>query len=164
MRRLAALAGATTIALSASALLAPTAWSLAPERHSLTYVDAFTTDALCGFPTRFEWVGTGYGTTYTDVDGTFLRQRDRIAETLTVSNPVAGSSVSGSDHYTIEFLAVKGTFTRVGLWFHLNLPGGGVVLRDVGRVVFNEDGDLVFIAGQHQWLSGNLGALCEVLG
>ena len=164
MRRLAAFVGATTIALSTSELLAPTAWSLAPERHSLTYDDAFTTDAFCGFPTQFEWVGIGYGTIYTDPEGTFLRQRDRIAETLTVSNPVAGSSVSGRDHYSIEFLAVDGTFTRVGLWFHLNLPGGGVVLRDVGRVVFNEDGDLVLVAGQHQWLSGNLDALCDVLG
>jgi hypothetical protein len=39
----------------------------------------------------------------------------------------------------------------------------GVVLHDVGRVVFNSDGRLVFEAGQHQWLNGDIEGLCRML-
>jgi hypothetical protein len=154
---------AMTMALGGSALTAPDALSLAPERHVLSFDELFSTEDFCGFPTRFEWVGTGYGTVFTDADGNFVRQRDRIGETLTVSHPAADTSVSGSDHYSIQFRASDGTFTRVGLWFHLTLRGGGLILHDVGRVVFDDEGDMVFDAGQHQWLSGDVRALCDAL-
>lgn len=134
-----------------------------PERHSLSYDDVFVTRDFCGFRTKFEWVGTGYGIIFTDSNGNFVKQRDRIAETLTVTSLRSGKSLSGKNHYTISFNAEDGTFTRVGLWFHLNSPGEGVVLHDVGRAVFDSDGNLVFEAGQHQWLEGDIQGMCRAL-
>jgi hypothetical protein len=73
------------------------------------------------------------------------------------------SPCSGKDNYSITFSAVDGTFTRVGLWYHLNFPRAGDVLHDVGRVVFDSDGNLVFEAGQHQWLNGDIEGMCRAL-
>jgi hypothetical protein len=48
------------------------------------------------------------------------------------------------------------------LWFHLTGPGGSVVLRDVGRLVV-EDDEIVLMAGQHDWLQGNFDDMCAAL-
>ncbi len=128
----------------------------------MSYDESFTTSGICGFPTRFEWVGTGYGTIFTDAAGNFVSQRDRIRETLTVTNTHTGVWLSGWDAYQISVDA-QYTFVRVGLWFHLTSPGYGVLLHDVGRAVFS-DGELVSRGGAHDWLDGNFEALCSALG
>jgi hypothetical protein len=142
--------------------LAGPAAANAPQRDQKSYVESFTTSDLCGFPTTFTWVGTGYGTVFTDANGEFVRQTDHIRETLTVTSAGGDRWVDGKDAYAITQRA-DGTFTRVGLWFHLSGPGGGAVLRDVGRLVMTQDGDLVHLAGQHDWVQGNFAGLCNAL-
>jgi hypothetical protein len=141
-------------------MMAPTlANAEPPQRHQLSYTERFSTSDICGFRTTFTWVGTGYGIVFTDAAGDFVRQTDRIRETLTVTS--AGGKVSGKDAYAITERA-DGTFTRVGLWFHLMGEGGGTVLRDVGRLEMR-DGEIVMSAGQHDWLNGDFDALCAAL-
>jgi hypothetical protein len=132
-----------------------------PQRHQLSFTESFSTTDICGFRTTFTWVGTGYGIIFTDRDGDFVRQMDRIRETLTVTSGGGTRWVSGKDAYTITQHA-DGTFTRTGLWFHLNGPDGSVVLRDVGRLVVADDG-IVLMAGQHDWLQGNFDDMCAAL-
>jgi hypothetical protein len=43
------------------------------------------------------------------------------------------------------------------------VPGGGAVLLQAGRLVFDDAGDVVFEAGPHQVLSGDTDKLCEAL-
>jgi hypothetical protein len=42
---------------------------------------------------------------------------------------------------------IEGTDTEVGLLFRVFLPGGGTVIADVGRLVFDAEGNLTFEAG-----------------
>jgi hypothetical protein len=44
---------------------------------------------------------------------------------------------------------VEGTENDVGLVFRVFLPGGGTVIADVGRLVFDAEGNVIFEAGPH---------------
>jgi hypothetical protein len=66
----------------------------------------------------------------------------------------------GSDN---QFFDLDGTVTEVGLVFRYALPGLGVVLMDRGRLIFDSDGQVLFEAGPHPELHGDLGDLCAVL-
>jgi hypothetical protein len=132
-----------------------------PERHSLSYDESFETADICGFPTMFEWIGTGYGTVFLDRDGDFIRQLDRIRETLIVTNVDTGATVSGHDAY--QLFGNEDSLSRTGSWFHLGAPSAGIVLRDVGRIVVTWGGEVMAIAGRHQWLAGDLAKLCHTL-
>lgn len=142
-------------------LVAGSASASPPQRHSLSYDDRFKTSDICGFSIEFEWIGTGYGTIFVDGDGEFVRQLDRIRETLIVTNVKTGATVSGHDAYQLS--GTEQTLTRTGSWFHLGAAGTGIVLRDVGRIVVTSEGEVTAIAGRHQWIDGDFGALCHTL-
>jgi hypothetical protein len=56
-----------------------------------------------------------------------------------------------------------GTQTLVGLVFRVFLPDGGTVIADVGRLVFDAEGNVTFEAGPHPALHGDFAALCAAL-
>jgi hypothetical protein len=132
-----------------------------PERHVLSYDDTFTTTDVCGFRISLRWIGTGYGTVFFDRNGDFMRQMDRIRERLIVTNVSTGESVSGHNAY--QLAGTEKTLARTGAWFHVRGRGIGIVLRDVGRTVVTWDGDVIAVAGGHQWLEGDFDALCRAL-
>lgn len=43
------------------------------------------------------------------------------------------------------------------------LPHGGTVLFEAGRVLADEAGNLEFVAGKHQAMSGDFSAYCAAL-
>jgi hypothetical protein len=45
----------------------------------------------------------------------------------------------------------------------LVLPGAGNIFADVGRVVFDADGNIIFEAGPHQFLHGDVASLCAAM-
>ncbi len=67
-----------------------------------------------------------------------------------------GARVEGTD----EFMQAI-----VGFRFMATSPTEGLVLQDVGRFVHTEDGEIVFIAGQHHVPDGPEGeaAICAAL-
>ena len=148
------------VSIVVAALMGGSAYAAPPERHSLSYDDSFETSDICGFPLRFEWIGTGYGTVFVNADGEFVRQLDRIRETLIVMNPETHEALSGHDAYQLS--GTEESLTRTGSWFHLGAPGMGIVLRDVGRIVVT-DGEITALSGRHQWITGDLDALCDAL-
>jgi hypothetical protein len=80
---------------------------------------------------------------------------------LIVTNLSTGESVSGHNAY--QLAGTEKTLTRTGAWFHVRGRGIGIVLRDVGRTVVTWDGDVIAVAGRHQWLDGDFDALCRAL-
>ena len=50
-----------------------------------------------------------------------------------------------------------------GLWALITIPGYGSIFMDVGLIVFDEDFNIIFEAGKHQWWYANVDALCEHL-
>jgi hypothetical protein len=53
--------------------------------------------------------------------------------------------------------------TSVGLRYHVTVPGEGLVLVDVGRLEFDENGEVVFAAGPHQVEEEDFDKLCAAL-
>lgn len=56
------------------------------------------------------------------------------------------------------------TVTLSGPVWKFTAPGGGIVYLDTGRVTFDSDGNIVFEAGPHQDLHGDVDAFCAAFG
>jgi hypothetical protein len=73
-----------------------------------------------------------------------------------------GFAETESGHSLVD-LPSEDEVTAQGLSYRVTVPGGGVVLLQAGRLVFDEAGNVVFEAGPHQVLSGDTDKLCEAL-
>jgi hypothetical protein len=76
------------------------------------------------------------------------------ANGLTV--PTAGANLAIFD-------LLNGSETDAGGNIRVPLPGGGTLYIDRGRPVFDGNGNLVFEAGPHPSLSGDVTGLCALL-
>jgi hypothetical protein len=92
-------------------------------------------------------------TTYFDQAGNPIRLKIKVDVDGEVTNPETGQSVENVAHTTIFEDLVAGTVVQVGLVFKATVPGVGVVLHDVGRVVSDAAGNLIFEAGPHDVLN-----------
>jgi len=87
----------------------------------------------------------------------------------TLSNSVTGKSVPFEEDVTVTAtLATPGdlsteTDTFTGQPYTVTLPGSGLILHDVGRVVFAPDGTITFEGGPHQLLHNQVQQLCAAL-
>lgn len=64
-----------------------------------------------------------------------------------------GRTTHESDHYNNKF-APDGTSVAAGNETHILGANGGIVLLDAGRIVFDPDGNVTFIAGRHPQFLG----------
>ena len=102
--------------------------------------------------------------TFSDAAGTPVKVivHDGFRETDT--NSVTGKTLRFSQTWINTYDLVAGTRTVVGKAFIMTDPSKGVVIQDTGRVVFDAPEHVVFEAGQHGVLHGNLDQLaCTAL-
>jgi hypothetical protein len=66
-----------------------------------------------------------------------------------------------NDNMTVDVRTGEGTIR--GVISKVVVPGVGLVVKDVGRIAFDRDGNVTFSAGTHQWFDGDVQALCEAL-
>jgi hypothetical protein len=92
-------------------------------------------------------------TTFFDQAGTPVRLQIKVNVAGVVTNPETGESVENPAHTTVFVDLVEGTEAQVGLVFNATVPGVGVVFHDVGRVVYDAAGNLMFEAGPHDVLN-----------
>ena len=92
-------------------------------------------------------------TTFFDEAGTPVRAQIKVDYVGVVTNPKTGESVENPHHQTIIVDLVEGTVAEFGLVFSATVLGEGVVFHDVGRVVFDAEGNLIFEAGPHDVLN-----------
>jgi hypothetical protein len=91
------------------------------------------------------------------------------SEVGTLSNSVTGTSVPFFSYYTVTITFATpavfstATFTYTGQLYTVTLPGSGLILHDVGKVVFDANGNITFEGGPHQVLHGDLQELCAAL-
>jgi hypothetical protein len=123
---------------------------------------------ICGFPITLTISGEGRFTALLDEQG--------LNEVVHVHERTVGT-ISANGIELRDFASVNSTFdfrtftqTEVGLVVRDSFLGGGVVLMDRGRLVWNFDpntgetvGDPVFEAGPHPELHGDIAALCAAL-
>jgi hypothetical protein len=114
--------------------------------------------------------------TFTERFTIFYNQAGNVTQAVfharvvgTLSNSMTGTSVPVEAAFTeTDTFSTPGDFSTVtitdtGQVFKVTLPGSGLILHDVGRVVFAPDGTIIFEGGPHQELHGQVDKLCAAL-
>ncbi|MDP9255946.1 MAG: hypothetical protein M3Q31_05245 [Actinomycetota bacterium] len=142
--------------------LAGTALAAQPTTEVFTIVNSSGVNtALCGFAITFTENGTFKVTTYYDSAGNPVKSiltnyKSRYTETATAN----GKTLLANYPLVSITSFPSGAGVNVGLYVNYTVPGAGAVLLDAGRIVFNPDGTVVFEAGLHQRIDGDVGAFC----
>jgi hypothetical protein len=131
--------------------------------------DFVVTNEILGTCGDFQLVVNGAGTQriwiYFDRDGVPIRAQLHGLYKGTITNSVTGAVLTDDPsavHISVDL--VTGTETRVGAFFTVTLPGKGVVMFEVGRLVFDASGPPpVFIAGQQRPPDESIALLCDAL-
>lgn len=110
-----------------------------------------------------EWVTV---TTFYDADGTVRDIKVHVRFVGELTRLDTGKSLSDPGYFTDWIDPDNGEITRNGLVFAWKVPGEGLVLLGVGRVVATAGfEEYLFVAGQHDLLDGvdTVAVLCEAL-
>jgi hypothetical protein len=145
------IAGCVALGFAAPASAAP------PERFSFTEEDSDPHFLQCdGFEIALTTAGTVDVTVFFDDAGEVIKilARHRLRDVFV--NSVTGKTVVNHGVFQETFTPIEGTdeftATVTGFRFMGTFPGEGLVLQDVGRFEESPDGEILFIAGQHDLL------------
>lgn len=117
---------------------------------------------LCGFPITFDESGIFKVKTYYDAEGNPVRSiltnfNERYSATATAN----GKTLSTNYPLAIITSFEQDLRLELGLRNVYTVPGAGKVLLDAGHVIIDRaTGDVLFEAGQHQFLEGDADAFC----
>lgn len=163
MRTRLILAVLTSLAMVAS-LVSPVSADQ-PEKVVIRDIHIVQIDSTsCDFPFLEEFEGRVTITTFFDNAGNPIRVKLHLPFHGTLTNEATGTSVSAAQDLTVFEDLEAGTTTFVGVRFRVNFPGLGHVLLDVGRAVFDADGNVIFEAGPHQVINEDFEEFCAALG
>jgi hypothetical protein len=155
MRRTLALAVVTATAL---AVVASAASAAQPDK--VVFFDSFSFEDTWTCPGITIVQSNEERDTIVEFSPTRLRIQRHGVATLTANGRSVTSNFSAMIFIDLESELVK----VVGTVYNIQVPGAGSVLLDAGNVVFdNATGAVVRIAGPHQQLTGDVGALCSYL-
>ena len=130
--------------------------------------------AFCGVPIQKHVEGTLRIATYYDQAGqvskVVITKQGPMSITLTnlSTGKVLSSNSAGSEHITYENGQLVSDASN-GLYESINVPGLGQVFVEVGRIVFDAQGNIVFEVGEHDIVDFNVTgtfqptALCQAL-
>jgi hypothetical protein len=135
-----------------------------PERFAVSLTNPGTVD--CGtFQDHFTDFFDGTGTTYFDSTGNPIRIVLHVEHHSNDTNSVTGLTLHEHGHFTDTIDLLAGTDTITGNQEIINRPGTGVVVQDVGKIVYDADGNIVFFAGGRKHSQALLGdqVICKAL-
>jgi hypothetical protein len=137
----------------------------APERFTISFTAPGTID--CGtFQDQFTDFFDGAGAYYFDSTGNPIRIVVHWEHHSNDTNSVTGLTLHEHGHFTETIDLLAGTDTITGNEEIMNRPGAGVVVQDVGKLVIDADGNVVFFAGGSRHSEVLMGdqVLCKALG
>ena len=156
------------VALAAALAVAATA-NATPPTNEKTVVIPYAFSVDCG-PYGFAFSNVVEGTetdriqTFYDANGAPVKVVDHGQFTEIDTNSVTQKVLGFSQSWIQTFDLVAGTRTVVGKEFVMTDAGKGIVIHDTGRTVFDAPDHVVFDAGHHQVLFGNIDELaCTAL-
>ena len=126
-----------------------------------------------------EWIGECDGFTilaagdhkiterlYYDQDGELTKMQYHYS----ISNGIVYNSEDpsrylpeGPDHFRYVIDPDSGNLTQSGLALHVQVPGYGVIGINAGRIILDPDWNILWQAGQNDFFTGELDALCAYL-
>lgn len=120
-----------------------------------------------GFTVLADTTFRGHATLRFDATGSLVRitAHERYTEILYNSiDPTKFVSSIPQETANLLINIENSTEWVAGSTFMFTVPGVGVVLHDVGRVIYDTaTGEVTFQAGPHQYLEGDTAALCAAL-
>lgn len=128
---------------------AGSARATSPTSEPVDQTFDFVDPTLCSFPVHVQVTYLGDFVTFYDRNGTPVRAQQRLRETDMFT--AHGKTLVGQENTLQSITFVDGqpsTLTVHGLLFtHVRLPGGGIFLGSVGRVVLDIFGNVVSFHG-----------------
>ena len=143
--------------------IAPSAWAVPPTRFSDSDAGTFPIVNCGSFQVFDQSTLNLRGTEHYNSSGNPIRLDFHVWGTDRFFNPTNGKSFSGSFSQRASVDLVSGQEAVSGIAFRIVVPGSGAVLLDVGRVVFDPDNNVMFVAGPHQLLEGDVAEVCAAL-
>jgi hypothetical protein len=116
-----------------------------------------------GFLALADYEIDGRATTFFDNDGNPLRVQAHAVYNGTLTNSVTGLILRDPSRLTLTASLQEGTTTQAGLAFAITVPGEGIAMLDVGRLVFDAEGNVIFEGGPHQFLDEGDSLICAAL-
>jgi hypothetical protein len=106
--------------------------------------------ACDGFSVRVQLAGERRFRFVYDADGVLVERDRHISYTGSLSNSVTGASVPHVGDFAVVDDFVAGTSTISGMLSRTVVDGGGLIWRNIGRVVISlASGAVLFEAGEH---------------
>jgi hypothetical protein len=156
---------ATALVTAGAALSHPsTASAATPSRTAFSFSNPGVTD--CGvFNDEYTDFFDAHLIVFYDAGGNPTRVVIHWEHHSNDVNSVTGLTLHEHGDFTETIDLLAGTDTIAGNEEIMNRPGSGVVVQDVGKVVYDADGNLVFFAGGRQHSEVLLGdqVLCGAL-
>jgi hypothetical protein len=170
MRKLTKLPVVVIVTLAAMGLWAqPAAANM--QVRTVIHVDETATDSqTCGFDITYHFFGNFTATDFYDNSGFLYKTISTVGPgpfTVTATaNGITLTQQNSSFSETITYNAdgSPNTITDKGPFNKFTVPGGGVVLLDTGRIVFDSEFNILFLAGPHQAANGEFDAFCAAFG
>jgi hypothetical protein len=151
------------LALSSIVLIAQPAGATPPSVQTI-HEEAEFVFADCGTFLLNETVTVNVRTTtFFDAQGNAVSTTDHANVVGVITNSVSGNTYPDNAHLQVVTDLTTGEVTVTGLAHLTTVPGLGLVLNGDGRVVFDADGNITFIAGKHNVLLGTAPDPCTVL-
>lgn len=122
---------------------------------------------LCGFPVIFNEKGTLKIAEHFDKDDNLSHvSLISIQWRVSFTNPANGTSFEAASPVPVKFTfesdgSVKVAFMGLNFLFHV--AGQGLVFQETGKIVFDENNNVIFSAGPHSFHEGDAQAFCNAL-
>ncbi len=141
--------------------LAATATANAPTTVDESFHRSIPNFIPCpAFTVRGEFDVSRTVMTFYDSDGAIVRQVTHVHFTGTLTNPATGKSIPDEGNQVVIVDRTDGTTATIGRVRVVTVPGEGEILAQVGRVVRDAAGNVIFIAGQQDFQTGNFDEFC----
>lgn len=136
-----------------------------PPTHSIVDINRTFTDRTCPFPLEEHIEGKQVTTVFFDEQGQPERRLRQIIVSATLTIPGTETMIVAGVHQAVVFDRdfTTGTLAQHGLRLVVTVPGMGVVLLDAGTFVTDAVGNVVFEAGPHQLLRGDVAEFCAAV-
>jgi hypothetical protein len=149
MRRRTAVAGAVALTLSALTGGVPSASAAAAPTHDTVTIQVSDSIDCGSFSDNFTDFYTGSETTFYDAAGNITKQIIHWTHTSNDVNSTTGYTIHEHGSFTETIDYVAGTDANAGSFEIATKPGTGIVIADVGRIVYDAHGNVVFFATSH---------------
>ena len=151
------------VAISLPLTSVTTVYAAPPDVQTFHEEGSFATVNCGDFLALQDFVVDGRVTTFFDHAGNPVSVQVRVHYGGTFTNSITGLTLRDPARVTITVDLQDGTVTEAGLFYGITVPGEGIAVLDVGKIVFDADGNVLSVGGPHQFLEGGEALICAAL-